>query len=443
VSGGGGFVSGGGGFVSGGGESTGQLPATQSRPQNISQARALERSTSGLDTLINAGLSGEGKTVLVIDSGFDPQVMSSAKLVAFRDFVGDCPDKHACDLNSHGTFVSSVIHELAPGAGIAAARVLNRSGRGDIQDVIKALKWGLSNAKKWKLRVINLSLGSDKVYTGSWNDFDELNSWVKKAREKNIFVVSSVGNSSQLEIESAPANSADAITVGSFFHGFTPSPSDDVISSFSNFGFVQSSQAKHHRIGLGGLTLFESTDRNIDSWTVKPDVLAPGEYVAAQGVPGTLSFELAHLLSDLESLGPDSSELPSQVHKILSQLTALQQLEVAILARSAENPLWAERQILLRLPLRHIEGSWIYLSGSSFAAPAVSAGLLLLEEGSGQQGLDPVRTKELLMSCVQEPSRWIDSSSSQSDFRLIHFKGRQVGAVNWAQALAKLRTDRH
>ncbi|MCK4335444.1 MAG: S8 family serine peptidase, partial [Candidatus Aenigmarchaeota archaeon] len=69
------------------------------------------------------GLSGKDQTVCVIDTGIDyTHEGLSDKYIGGYDFVND--DADPMDDHGHGTYVSGIISNIAPGAKIIAAKAL-------------------------------------------------------------------------------------------------------------------------------------------------------------------------------------------------------------------------------------------------------------------------------------------------------------------------------
>ena len=131
----------------------------------------------------NSGLKGKDFNIAVLDSGIDKdhhQISSS--IAAQFDFTGE---GRVDDSYGHGTHVASLavgINHVAHGAYIGVApeskivnlRVLNSQGIGAVSNVLKALNWilapadptkplGDKNYQKYKIKVVNLSLGAPAV----------------------------------------------------------------------------------------------------------------------------------------------------------------------------------------------------------------------------------------------------------------------------------------
>jgi len=145
--------------------------------------------------------SGQGVTVVVIDSGVDVRHESLQGRVMFsKDFIGG----DGSDLYGHGTHVAGIIAGqggrlgnasdyggIAPGAAIVSLRVLDATGAGRVSDVVDAIDWAVDNRKTFDVRVINLSLGGP--VTQSYKD-DPLCEAVERAVAAGIVVVAAAGN---------------------------------------------------------------------------------------------------------------------------------------------------------------------------------------------------------------------------------------------------------
>ncbi|MBP2322840.1 subtilisin family serine protease [Kibdelosporangium banguiense] len=108
-----------------------------------------------------AGHTGEGVTVAVLDSGIDATHPDLAGKVALgKDFTGTGGTN---DVFGHGTHVASTIASgdakfrgVAPGARLAVGKVLDDTGYGQADDIIEGMRWAATEAKA---KVVNLSLG--------------------------------------------------------------------------------------------------------------------------------------------------------------------------------------------------------------------------------------------------------------------------------------------
>lgn len=169
-----------------------------------------------------AGFTGEGVTVAVIDTGVDythPDLASSFGEYKGWDLVDNDNDPQETpaghpggDSTNHGTHVAGTIAAdgaikgVAPDATLLAYRVLGPGGRGTTEDVIA----GIERAVQDGADVMNLSLGA------SVNDPDYATSialdW---AMAEGVVAVTSNGNSGPNNwTVGSPGTSRDAISVG-------------------------------------------------------------------------------------------------------------------------------------------------------------------------------------------------------------------------------------
>ena len=107
-------------------------------------------------------------------------------------------------------------------------------------DVIEAIDWAIANRARYRLRVINLSLGHP-VFEPAADD--PLCQAVARAAAAGLVVVAAAGNLGKLAdgtpvvagIES-PGNSPFAITVGALNTRGTAARSDDTVATYSSRG---------------------------------------------------------------------------------------------------------------------------------------------------------------------------------------------------------------
>jgi subtilisin family serine protease len=204
-----------------------------------------------------AGYTGEGVTVAVLDSGVDrthPDL--DDVVVGAKDFTGSGNTK---DGYGHGTHVASIAlgsgdasggtnRGVAPGADLLVGKVLDDSGHGEMSWIIDGMEWAAGKGAD----VVNMSLGEAENYTDGTDPaavaLDTLS-----ARHGTLFVVAA-GNEGQYGTVSTPGSASSALTVGAVDDA-------DEVAPFSSRG-----------------------PRALDQ-AIKPDVTAPGvEIVAARAV---------------------------------------------------------------------------------------------------------------------------------------------------------------
>src|SRR5437588_1552914 len=198
------------------------------------------------------GIDGTGVAVAVVDTGIDgthPDL--SGKVRASANFSTSPAGDHF----GHGTHVASIIagtgtasgglrKGVAPGATLLEAKVLGDDGTGLESAVIAGLEWATTQQGA---RIVNLSLGG-AASDGS----DPLSQSVNDlARRTGALFVIAAGNSGP-----------NAQTVGS------PGAADEALT----VGAVDA---------LDALTVFSSRGPRLGDFAVKPEIVAPGNQIAA------------------------------------------------------------------------------------------------------------------------------------------------------------------
>lgn len=207
------------------------------------------------------GYNGEGITVAVVDTGVAPHndlTRPTNRIVGFKDFVNNKETPY--DDNGHGTHVSGIIASsgyssngkyvgIAPKANILGIKALDKSGGGNISDIIDAISYIVATKDKYNTKIINLSLGTP---ANNSCDKDPLCKAVDMAIKAGLIVVVAAGNSGpEKGTILSPGINKNVITVGAIDDKRTVDPSDDTIAPFSSRGPTSE--------GL-----------------MKPDLLAPG-----------------------------------------------------------------------------------------------------------------------------------------------------------------------
>jgi major intracellular serine protease len=154
---------------------------------------------------------GEGITIAVLDTGCDldhPDLKDN--LLEGYNFVE--PDEPPEDDGEHGTHVTGILcaqqNELgtvgvAPKAKVRPVKVLDGYGDGEIENVVKAIRWSI----KQKVDFISMSLGTMKPMRSL--------RWALKAADKaNIPVFVAAGNIGKSEHLLYPANYPETIAIG-------------------------------------------------------------------------------------------------------------------------------------------------------------------------------------------------------------------------------------
>ncbi|MFB5663577.1 S8 family serine peptidase [Alteribacillus sp. HJP-4] len=176
----------------------------------------------GADEAWEAGYTGEGITVAVIDTGVDythPDLEHAFGSYKGYDFVDEDsdpqetqPGENPGDETNHGSHVAGTIAAngnikgIAPDADLLGYRVLGPGGSGTTEDVLA----GIEQAVEDGADIMNLSLGN------TLNDPDYATSTALDwAMEEGVVAVTSNGNAGDSEwTVGSPGTSRDAISVG-------------------------------------------------------------------------------------------------------------------------------------------------------------------------------------------------------------------------------------
>jgi subtilisin family serine protease len=201
-----------------------------------------------------AGHTGKGTTVAVLDTGIDATHPDLAgAVVEAKDFTGS--DSGTEDRNGHGTHVAATVtgegqyRGVAPDTKLLVGKVLDDRGFGSESGIIAAMEW----AAAAKADVVNLSLGGDPT-----DGTDPLAQALNRLTTDTgtLFVVAAGNSGPRNEAIDTPGSADLALTVGAVDR-------QDKLADFSSRG---------PRTGDNAL---------------KPDITAPGvDIVAARAARG-------------------------------------------------------------------------------------------------------------------------------------------------------------
>ncbi len=203
-----------------------------------------------------AGITGKGIKVGIVDTGIDPNHPDLAGRIAqMKDFTGEGPS----DNNGHGTHVAGIVGGTGAASngkyrGVAwecsfyTAKVLRGDGSGSMSDVMAGVEWAVQQG----VQVINLSLGSDGACDGT----DAISVTCDAAVGKGVAVCVAAGNAGPgASTVGSPGCARTVITIGA-------TDKEDQVASFSSRGPT-----------LDG--------------RVKPDVCFPGVNIVSARAAGT------------------------------------------------------------------------------------------------------------------------------------------------------------
>jgi serine protease AprX len=270
----------------------------------------------GAQTWWDAGYTGSGVDVAVIDTGVTPVagLDSPGKVINGPDLSleSQSPSLQYLDTNGHGTFMAGLIagnegqpggySGVAPDARIVSLKVGVADGGADVSQVIAAIDWVVQHRDDngMNIRVLNLSYGTNSTqpYT-----VDPLAYAVEQAWKAGIVVVAAAGNSGYQTGASAqgladPGYDPQIVAVGAADTMGTAAPRDDQVASFS------------------------AGSASCSKGCRAPDLIAPGAHMQGLRVPGSYIDQNnpAGALSDSYFRGSGTSEAAAFVSGAVADL---------------------------------------------------------------------------------------------------------------------------
>lgn len=325
--------------------------------------------------------TGRGVTIAFIDSGFfmhDDLTKPKDRIVAYHsifDAEDDRTSLERTDVASwHGMMTSVVAagnghlsagfyRGIAPEAKVVLVKV-GRTGHIPDEHIGRGLEWVLENRKKYDIRVVNISAGGD--FEQSYLD-SPLCQLVERAVREGLIVACAVGNAGMSPGHPVlpPACSPSTISVGGL---------DDQNSlDRARRGMYRSSYGPT----LDGLQ--------------KPEIIAPGIWVAAPILPATPTADEAQLCSELDQAADDDLRAVIDAHAGIDQ----------DFDEARDLPLPLLRQ-LITIKLREgnvINQHYKYVDGTSFASPIVASIAACMLEANPT--LSPQQVKRILIDTAE------------------------------------------
>lgn len=209
----------------------------------------------------NTTLTGNDTTIAFIDTGINRHLdfcLGNYRIIQFIDFINGSSLPY--DDNGHGTFVAGVAcgsgiyskgkySGIAPCANIISLKALDEKGEATSVSILEAMQWVFDNHKKYNIKVVCMSFGSEPLGTK-----DPIMLGAEKLWDEGIVVVSAGGNSGpDSQTIKSPGVSRKIITVGGL---------DD---KRDLFGFYNTKKFE----------IAEFSSRGPALNRVKPDIIAP------------------------------------------------------------------------------------------------------------------------------------------------------------------------
>jgi serine protease AprX len=324
---------------------------------------------------------GRGVTIAFLDSGFyaHPDLVEPEdRILKYVDMTN--PRARRSDLRQgdasswHGMMTSVVAcgnGRLSGGLyrGIAseARVVLVKCGtmrRIRHDDIRRGLEWVLRHRRQHGIRVVNVSCGGD--YEASYLH-DGLSQAAETATREGLLVVAAVGNLGHAPGHPVlpPASAPSVLTVGGL---------DD-----------------RNRLAFGGYGMYHSSFGPTVDGLQKPEVIAPGIWVAAPILPGTPTAAQAELLARLDGM-PDG--------ELRAAIAASPGVDPELDTALGADPKLLRQLVEIKLQRNNlISGAYKHVDGTSFASPIVASIAAQMLEANPQ--LSPGRIKRLLVETAR------------------------------------------
>jgi serine protease AprX len=325
--------------------------------------------------------TGRGVTIAFLDSGFyaHPDLTTpSNRILAYHSIFAEAGDQTSLETNDlaswHGMMTSVVAtgnggladgfyRGIASDANVVLVKV-GRTGRISEDQIQQGVEWVLAHMEQHQIRVINISAGGDFEESYLTNPLSQT---VERCARAGLTVVCAVGNAGHVSGHPVlpPASAPSCIAVG---------------------GLDDRNSLDRARRGM-----YRSSYGPTSDGLQKPEVIAPGIWVAAPILPHTPTAEEAELYSKLDAANDQS-------------LRAILESNVGVdndLDEASALPIPLMRQ-LITVKLREgnvINQHYKYVDGTSFAAPIVSSIIACMLEANPR--LTPQQLKRVLIDTAE------------------------------------------
>lgn len=163
---------------------------------------------------VNGSGTGDGQTVVVMDSGIDEShPIFDGMNIEHVDVVGGGTE----DEVGHGTACAGQIARLAPDADLISLRIFGDSGRTSMDVILRAYQWLHSNTEKYD--IVNMSWGASRKV----NQLDRVHSELVKRGVRDVVAAGNTGDTG-----GSPATAERAFSIGAC-------DEDGKLASFSSY----------------------------------------------------------------------------------------------------------------------------------------------------------------------------------------------------------------
>jgi subtilisin family serine protease len=281
-----------------------QPPRTFDAPQlntNLIQASSLIRAG---EARTRFEVDGSGLTAAILDTGIrashrDFQKGGQSRVIARRNFTCDfnSDPENASDNQGHGSNIAGIvaangIHRgIAPGANLAALKVLDGTGGGCFTAVADALEWVLEHYATLQITVVNLSFG-DRGNLSTDADIppdDRIRVAARQLSEARVAVVTAAGNhyfeAGSAQGMSYPAILPYTISVGAVY---------DASVGRIEYGNAQEEGAIAFTTAPNRITPFSQRLHESVNRTAQTDIFAPGGPITSTGHTSDTGISIQH-----------------------------------------------------------------------------------------------------------------------------------------------------
>jgi len=326
--------------------------------------------------------TGRGITIAFLDSGFYAHTdltQPANRIVAYHNIFEPKIDEVAAletaDVASwHGMMTSVVAagnghlsdgfyRSIAPEAKVVLVKI-GKTGRIPESNIELGLRWVFENKDKYGIRIVNISAGGDFEQSYLTNPLCQL---VEEVVKSGLTVVCAVGNAGLAPGHPVlpPASAPSSIAVG---------------------GLDDQNSLDRARRGM-----YRSSYGPTIDGLQKPEVIAPGIWVAGPILPHTPTADEARLYAELDDAADDDlREIILANEAVDKDIYAARDLSVSLLRQ------------LITIKLREgnvINQHYKFVDGTSFAAPIVSSIAACMLEANPK--LTPQQVKRILMETAE------------------------------------------
>lgn len=326
--------------------------------------------------------SGRGVTIAFLDSGFYPHpdlTMPNNRVLAYVNVPEPDYDDFAVPQDNswhgmqtslsaagNGYLANGLYKSIAYNANIILLKASDREGNIKTEYMIKGLKWVLEHHEEYNIRIVNISLGESRQQSYLDNALDQIAEALIQAGIVVVVAAGNDGHSQKTNRITPPASAPSVITVGGF---------DD-----------------KNKLGRHYYDMYHSSYGPTIDGIMKPELIAPGIWVAAPILPETAFYRQAELLSNLMKLSGE--ELVTSLKENFEDMPFDQDIftktpdEIHVQVKN-----WLRKQKIVGMHYQHVDGT-------SFSAPIVCSIIAQMLEANPD--LNPRRIKEILCSTTDK-----------------------------------------